>query len=514
MKQKKPVPCLPPRFQGRKLPDDVESCYQVWERQVLFRLTSGRIKKYAVGVILLALFVAVLSPVCQPVLADEPVNIRVRVATGSSFSFTVVSGSYKIVDGATGLLIGNPAPGETWQVVPAGTSFRLSQKGNLLPVTYMGPILLTPASQSQDCIFSLSVNGKTTKYRETLSLHNVNGSLAAVNILDMEHYLAGVVGPEIGTGAGDEALKTQAVVSRTYAMNYVGKGVYYDVTNTTTHQVYDGYDAESAKVVQAVNNTAGQVITYDGKIIQAYFHSNAGGYTENSEDVWTTALPYLRATPTPEDSYAQEVGGWAAETYSWTKTITREELNQLVSKWNASNDDKINVGTITGFEILRLRRNSNLPTESGRVSQLTFVGTNGTEPFYRDRIRSVLGLRSTLFDLSLDSTVYVVGASGTVTALNGVQGVIALAQNGQTAAPNGTQDSYHVIGAGGAKQVMPKLFQTITITGKGYGHGLGMSQWGARGLAEKGYKYQQIIEHYFNQDKFDGRLQIVGNYGR
>ena len=480
-------------------------------------MSRSRVFRITICVSILSLLVVLLMPLfAQPLLAQgEPVNIRVKVGQGSSFSFSVVSGAYQLVDGSSGLPIIAPAAGESWQVVPVGTSFQLIQSGTALATPYIGPIILTPSDPAQENIYSLVFNGKSTKYRGILSLNNVNGSLVAVDILDAEKYVSGVIGLEIGSAAGDEALKAQAVVARTYVMSYLGKGTVYDVTNTTVHQVFGGYSAESPKVIQAVSSTAGQVIEYDGKLIQAYFHSNAGGYTESSENVWNVSLPYLKATPTPEDSYAQEVGGWPASTYSWTKNISRSDLNSMVLEWNADHpDDRIDVGTITGFELSRLQRYADVPTESGRVTKITFLGTNGTEPFYRDRIRTVLGLKSTLFDISLDSAVSVIGGSGTITTLNGLQGLLALAKDTRPATPNGSESSYYIVGAEGVQRSLPKLFQNAAITGKGYGHGLGLSQWGARGLAEKGYNYRQIIEHYYNRDKFDGHLQIADNYGR
>ncbi|MDD2432977.1 MAG: SpoIID/LytB domain-containing protein, partial [Clostridia bacterium] len=354
-----------------------------------------------------------------------------------------------------------------------------------------------------------------------LLLENFQGKIQAINYLDMEQYLYGVVGAEMGSGAPEEAYKAQAIVSRTYA--YYCKEhpqLNYDLGVSTQWQVYGGYDNEvlsSSLVKKAVDDTRGQVIYYDGELIQAFFHSNSGGYSEACENVWSASLPYLQPVVTLEDAVAMQVnpgGSWAAETYLWEKSFSRQELRKQVENWNRAHPkDAVNVGEI--YEVIVKRWAVDPQTKeflaketaSGRVTQLNFMGSRGMKSFYRDNIRSVLGLRSTLFEVIGDSTVKIWNAFGSLDVFNYGHDLQAVTADGYVTKLNGNSENYYVLGADGLRKV-PKVFSEVTFKGKGYGHGLGMSQWGAWGMALRGATCGEIVEHFYNQDKHDGRLRI------
>jgi len=449
----------------------------------------------------------------MPVYGDTGVAIRVGLASNTNrVDFKIIEGEYKLIDSSTNLPVGFPQKGEVWTAIKEGLNIKVAVNGQELSLPFLGPLVLMPEDDSSLNVFRF----KNVSYRDTLIIQNETNGLLVVNKLDIEKYLYGVVGKEMGYYAPIQALKAQAVVSRSYALSCKGKSTRYDVGLDTYSQVYGGYDAEllsgADRVKDAVDETAGLVLYYDNKLVQAYFHSNAGGYTENSENVWLESLPYLKAVSSPYDRYAltypnQTSSGWPANTYQWDVTYSREELENKISNWNNKSSNKIEVGELIDLVASRIQQNEPTETLSGRVTKLDFVGREGEKSITKDSIRSVLELKSTLFDLYLDSTVYILNEYGEKTKVSNGESLYAISGDGLVTTLNGSNDEYTVIGQI-EETSYPKVFQKVVISGKGYGHGLGMSQWGAQGMANAGYNYEEILEHYYNQGKNDGRLAI------
>jgi stage II sporulation protein D len=364
---------------------------------------------------------------------------------------------------------------------------------------------------------------KNIQYRGDLVIQNLKGKLLVVNLLDLESYLYGVVGREMGGGAAPDAYCAQAVVSRSYALSMKGLNPWYDVGKDTGTQVYGGYTGEIAyavngrnPVVEAVERTRGEVLKYLGTLVRAFFHANAGGYTEDSENVWLESLPYLRGVPSPADAHAESYGSWATGTYRWTQTVDRKNL-----------EAKLGIGKIKEIRVSRNRTRVTrdpvtgklsrefIPgtrTVSGRVTEVTIIGSEGKNSFYRDEIRTPFGLKSTLFDLGFEGELQVLNANGETQALAGTD-VYVLGTGNRLVSLQLDQGESYVAGRGNRVVSTGGSFEKLTFTGRGHGHGVGLSQWGARGLAVEGYNYRQILENYYNQGKHDGNLQIVGNYG-
>lgn len=246
-----------------------------------------------------------------------------------------------------------------------------------------------------------------------------NGSgVTAINYVDLEQYLYSVVGGEMPTNWPLEALKAQAVAARSYVLykRQQTSNPHYDVGSTTTWQVYKGLEEEAPSTQAAVDSTRHQVLTYNGQVIEAVFHSSSGGHTENVEDVWSRPIPYLRGV---QDYDA------GAPVYQWTQSFSIDELSRLMP----------DVGRIFSATPQRT-------TPRGRVREIRVEGDRGARIMSGNDLRNALNLRSTLFS-------------------------IAIAGN------------------------------TVQITGRGFGHGIGMSQWGAHNMAQQGYTYQQILGHYY-----------------
>jgi len=172
----------------------------------------------------------------------------------------------------------------------------------------------------------LRVGGR--RYRGLLAVHLKPSGLMAVNHLDIESYLYGVVPKEMSPLWAPEALVAQAIASRTFALYIRGKHTSgdkaYDLEATTSSQVYGGLDAEKESARTAVDSSKGMVLAHQDKLIISYFHSNSGGYTESSLNVWGADIPYLKSV---EDSYSTE-----QPISPWEYTLSYKELSRIFSK--------------------------------------------------------------------------------------------------------------------------------------------------------------------------------------
>ncbi len=258
-------------------------------------------------------------------------------------------------------------------------------------------------------------------YRGSVQLVNTGKKLLAIEHVNLEQYLYSVLGAEMSSTYPAEALKAQAVASRTYALyrSQSTSAQLFDVDSTQSSQVYRGLSSEANTTQAAVNATVGEIMTERGKPILAAFHAASGGHTENVEDIWSSRLSYLRGVP----DYDLDTPG-----NEWTKTVSDREVSQSL-KIN-------NVKSIV----------PDRTTPFGSVVSLKVVG-DSDRLVKGSQVRTALKLRSLKF----------------------------------TIAPT----------PGG-----------FLFTGRGYGHGLGMSQWGAYALAQQGMKYSSILAHYYRGVEF------------
>ncbi|MBS4024092.1 MAG: hypothetical protein KGZ96_00290, partial [Clostridia bacterium] len=208
----------------------------------------------------------------------------------------------------------------------------------------------------------------------------------------------------------------------------------------------------------------------------------------------------------------QDQSGWPANSYSWQVSLNRQQVGNRITQWNTANSNSGQAILIGGLEdILATRWQRDLPVEtlSRRVTQIELVGSDGTFSIFRDRIRTLFGLKSTLFTMKLDSELAMVNGSGIISVLTKGVGLWGIGGSSNLQQLNGSNDRYYVIGANSKTNSIPKQFENITFDGQGHGHGLGMSQWGAMGMANAGYNYADIIQHYYNQGKKDNNLLIT-----
>ncbi|MEL6939978.1 MAG: SpoIID/LytB domain-containing protein [Cyanobacteria bacterium J06598_1] len=255
-------------------------------------------------------------------------------------------------------------------------------------------------------------------YRGRVMVTMDAGELVAVNHVDLEDYLYSVVGSEMPTSWPQAALQSQAVAARSYALYKRSRSSnpLFDLGGTTSHQVYKGLAQEHPNTISAVDATESQVVTHNGQVIEAIFHSSSGGGTENAGDVWSSDVPYLRGV----EDFDQN-----SPVFNWEETFSLSEFSNKIG----------DIGTVHTVGTPQY-------TEGGRVASISFAGDDGTETLRGRDVRSALRLRSTRFEIELDD-------------------------------------------------------DSVIVTGSGFGHGVGMSQWGARSLAERGWSYEQILQHYY-----------------
>lgn len=167
----------------------------------------------------------------------------------------------------------------------------------------------------------LLVNG--TRYPGNIEVWKGNAGLYLINELPLEEYIKSVVSAEVGADWDMEALKTQAVISRTYALNQKAQNnnPNFDLTSSVLHQVYKG-SSENARISYAVMNTEGEVLTYNGKIIEAFYHSTSGGLTEAPEEVFGKSYPYLK----PVSGSCESSPYWI-----WERHILIEEIEKTLN---------------------------------------------------------------------------------------------------------------------------------------------------------------------------------------
>ena len=240
----------------------------------------------------------------------------------------------------------------------------------------------------------VAVNGKG--YRGLLEVSAADKGLLVVNELPLEEYLIGLINCEISSAWPMEAVKSQAVIARSYAIyqKQARRGAPYQLESSVMDQVYEGCDIEDSRAARGVQETAGEVLTYDDKVIQAFYHSNCAGHTESSKNVWGTSVPYLRGVPC---QYCQD-----ANPIKWQQTISLRKLETALRA--------------AGFQLQGLRElRVQWRNESGRVQDLVAVGAKGRLLVPGVAFRKAIGygvIKSTNFELTVSGDEAVITGFG------------------------------------------------------------------------------------------------------
>ena len=355
-----------------------------------------------------------------------------------------------------------------WRVVSFGSTVYRVTRG-ATSFQSLNPVVLTSSTGI------VTINGAPYRGKGEARVNGA-GALAGVNELPVEEYLYGVVPRELGPDAFPEveAQKAQAVAARTYALAGFNRRASdgYDLRATTDDQVYGGYAAEHPVSSAAVDATAGIAATYNGALISALFSSTSGGHTADSEESFADAVPYLRGVPDAERGRALEhvpslevfrahanpmslraakegdfESDWA-RLHRWTFEWTMDEISSVISAFVGQP-----VGRVLSIDVVERG-------PSGRALRVEYVTEAGTFTSEKDRTRSALRFFN---------------ASGTPSNL---PSTLFFVEPVRERGSNGATVGYRVYGGG-------------------FGHGVGLGQTGAVGMAQKGHTFDQILKHYY-----------------
>ncbi len=313
---------------------------------------------------------------------------------------------------------------------------------------------------------------------------STGGNLNVINVVELDDYVRGVLPYEMSPSWPLEALKAQAVCARTYALlpskHY---GSYrFDVCNTIDCQVYQGTNLSSSLTDQAVDETAGVVALYGGKYAETYYCSANGGASEASENVWSNPLPYLVGKEDPYEAMT------SIPDYHYTIHYTYSQLSKRLK------DKGYSIGTVCEAYVSKT-------TPTGNVAEITFNDTAGkTVKLTKEACRWTLDAKSMRFTISG-------GGGGGSWFVNPSASPLSVLKEAYTISGKGLVGlfgggSAYVITSSGTSEVKQAGGSTysedgITITGTGWGHGVGMSQYGAKAMAEQGYTYEDILTFYY-----------------
>ena len=337
------------------------------------------------------------------------------------------------------------------------------------------------------------------RYRGLVRVLPEGDRLQAVNLLGLEHYLASVVGSEMPASWPAEALRAQAVAARTYALAQLKPEAPFDLRSTVASQVYRGTEAETDSTRSAVAATRSLVLSHGGSLIDAVFHSSSGGSTENSGEMWNRQLPYLVSVPDRD-----KLSPW----HQWSVRFEPDQLRRAFQETAGA----------SRIEVLAA-------SSTGRVRRARVIGPAGSLDLSGSELRQRLGLRSTLVQFRFEPPLAPGPAGGITTATaeaNAVASALSRGGNRAAAGPStaglsagGPPSPPPLPGADeqGDRSTAAALDPTIAgqlrqeplaaplpaleVVGRGFGHGVGMSQWGAYGLALQGVSYVQILRHYY-----------------
>ena len=309
-----------------------------------------------------------------------------------------------------------------------------------------------------------------------------NNTLKVVNVIDIEDYIKGVVPNEMPVSFGLEALKAQAITARGYA--YRDKALKtpgYDVCDTTSSQVYNGYNSYKPLSNEAVDSTRGQFALYDGNIILSLYSSTAGGHTESYENVFSRngietkfpadPIPYLKGVPDFEYNLDLTDEANARAFYSQVQKTFEEASGKFrwEYSWNIRDLENIlakNLVKFSSSEFVQPKLKS--INDFGKIQNIDIPkrGVSGKAMYAR---------------ITTDKGVFLIAREIMIRRIF----------------------EYNNRWLPSANFVLTRLFDGDKLigfkaTGGGFGHGVGMSQYGASGMAKKGHTYDEILKHYYN----------------
>ena len=395
-----------------------------------------------------------------------------------------------------------------------GTSpvFRATGKGSVQSGSRVLRLPVTLSAKNP-----LAFNGR--RYRGSLRLLSSGSGVTLVNVLELEDYLRGVLKNEVSPAWPLEALKTQAIVSRTYALRSIsmnkGKGG-YDLGDSYLSQVYRGINAEDKRTDKAISSTKGVVVLAGGSLAFTPFHSDSGGSTADVSTVWGSSLPYLRGVCETVPS--------ASPNSNWEVRLSSSAVEA------ALRDADADVGALQELRVAEC-------DPFGRVNTLVAVGSRGSRTLKSHSFRMAAGskvIRSTTFSIH--------PPKGGILPIIPLPAAKAPPSAPSRRAPSDIPTSNIPMSAAEEAQLTALTEQSVfngeelmdmllhpekrkgylvralrtkrpaapvsqpsrssgigdyIFRGKGWGHGVGLSQWGSKALADQGWDHRKILAFYF-----------------
>ncbi|MEN3186592.1 MAG: SpoIID/LytB domain-containing protein [Atribacterota bacterium] len=343
-------------------------------------------------------------------------------------------------------------------------------------------------------------------YRGKMIVEARSGLLSILNTLSVEDYIKGTIKLEASPSWPEEALKAQIIVARTYAFKNLGRHREdgFDFCATEHCQRYGGINAEDPRTNALVEATRGMVLTYEGKIASVVYHSESGGYTDSAFNVWGREVPYLMAVPSPWEKDAPHA--------LWTVCLSKVEIEAALRQAGYLS------GSLKGIQFV--------PSEHGRMKEVVLFSQNGRWVIPASKFREAIGVQilpSTYFTVreerikgKPDRTLreqkevpksHSVGVSRSRELLEKddwtLEDIIAFLElrEKEREAMKKKRESLGTETTGTVVSVPPLLEEEVgaqfIFEGRGWGHGVGLSQWGAVGMAQEGYDFRAILSHYF-----------------
>ena len=454
------------------------------------KIDRGKTKIFLLflGICIFSLFIftnIVLAAEKQPIL-------RVGIFLDQTETSISGDGTFKIYNLKSNVLISEER-NRVVKLLPHDKGIEILGKG-----VYSGPIKIIPVGNTKIIVV---FNGQKYRYRGNMEvdIDKEQGKLNVINIIGIEEYLYGVLKKEISPSWPTEALKAQAIAARTFAIfnmnKYIDKG--YNICASTNSQAYGGVNHEDPLTNKAVDETRGIIMVYKGEPINAVYHSDSGGYTEDSENVWGSFLPYLRSV---KSKFEEKV---SPPHHTWSYSISEKDLTEKLQKQGHK------IYSIVSIETVK-------KSETSRASELIFSADNNKIINMKTNdFRSLIGvdlIRSTFFNIE------VIGKELNITEDTEdkkeiedkeeqkesieeileqkkdwtIKELLELMKKNKEEREEEIEEKVLK-----AKIVKSNTPLTFLFSGSGNGHGVGMSQWGAYGMTLQGSRYQDILKYYY-----------------
>lgn len=381
-------------------------------------------------------------------LVDTPAAV---ISATSAFTITTLDGS----------VLARAAPSESWTFRADGQQLRASSAGGREIGPESGTLRVIPADTSA----LVSIGGKSYRGSALVRVART-GRVTAVNVVEFEDYLRGVVSFEIGRlpPAQIEAVKAQAIAARTYAAGNMNRWNErgFDFYATVQDQVYGGVSGEDSVTTRAVLETRGEIVTYQGKPIQAFYSSTCGGRTSGVRDSWPWRedQPYLKSVPDTMGASGRAYCETSSR-YRWTVSWARDALRSVLAE---------TFGARARRRLAITRPDPADAMQIERVESVELTGRNAADRSVSVRIR----VDGHTHEIPGDSIRWFLRPDPNRSILNSS---MLFALN---------------------SEVADGVIQKLEVQGGGWGHGVGMCQVGAINRAKAGQTYRQILAAYYS----------------